>query len=63
MHISVKNCLQSLKKEPFKSKRQRMLSHLLLIIGLRVDEALSKIEPFLNHALLAGLSKVVIIHE
>lgn len=32
------------------------------IIGLRVDDALSRIEPFLNHAALAGLREVVIIH-
>ncbi len=32
------------------------------IIGLRVDEALSQLEPFLNHASLAGLSEVTIIH-
>ena len=32
------------------------------LIGLRVDEALSKLERFLNDATLAGLSEVVIIH-
>ncbi len=32
------------------------------IIGLRVDDALSRIEPFLNHAALAGLREVAIIH-
>ena len=32
------------------------------IIGLRVDDALSRIEPFLNHAALAGLCEVAIIH-
>jgi len=32
------------------------------LIGLRVDEALSKLEQFLNDATLAGLSEVVIIH-
>ncbi|MEW6001456.1 MAG: endonuclease MutS2 [Nitrospirota bacterium] len=30
--------------------------------GLRVDEALSKLESFLNHASLSGLSEVTIIH-
>lgn len=34
----------------------------LNVIGLRVDEALSKIEPFLNHALLDGIEEVAIIH-
>ncbi|MCL4458046.1 MAG: endonuclease MutS2 [Nitrospirae bacterium] len=32
------------------------------IVGFRVDEALSHLEPFLNHASLAGLSEVTIIH-
>jgi DNA mismatch repair protein MutS2 len=32
------------------------------IVGLRVDEAISRLEPFLNHASLAGLSEVTIIH-
>jgi DNA mismatch repair protein MutS2 len=32
------------------------------IIGLRVDDALSRLEPFLNLALLAGLQEVVVIH-
>ena len=32
------------------------------VIGLRVEEALSEIEPFLNHASLAGLQEVTIIH-
>ncbi|HTR45342.1 MAG TPA: endonuclease MutS2 [Thermodesulfovibrionales bacterium] len=32
------------------------------LIGLRVDEALSRLEPFLNHASLAGLQEVTIIH-
>ncbi len=27
-----------------------------------MDESLSKLEPFLNHASLAGLSEVTIIH-
>ena len=32
------------------------------LVGARVDEALSRVEPFLNHAALDGLSEVVIIH-
>ncbi len=32
------------------------------IVGLRVDEALSRLEPFLNHASIAGFSEVIIIH-
>lgn len=34
----------------------------LNIIGLRVDEALSRLEPFLNHAALSGLPEVTVIH-
>lgn len=30
--------------------------------GLRVDEAISRLEHFLNHAALTGLSEVIIIH-
>jgi len=32
------------------------------LIGLRVDEALSRLEPFLNHVSLAGISEVTVIH-
>ncbi|MEW6110064.1 MAG: endonuclease MutS2 [Nitrospirota bacterium] len=32
------------------------------LIGLRVDEAISRLEPFLNHAALAGFDEVTIIH-
>jgi len=32
------------------------------LIGLRVDDALSRLEPFLNLAALAGLQEVVVIH-
>jgi len=38
------------------------VSSRLNLVGMRVDEALSKLEPFLNHASLAGLSEVTIIH-
>jgi DNA mismatch repair protein MutS2 len=34
----------------------------LNIVGLRVDEALSRLEPFLNDAYLSGLGEVTIIH-
>lgn len=34
----------------------------LKLIGLRVDEALSRLEPFINHAAAAGLGEVRIIH-
>jgi DNA mismatch repair protein MutS2 len=32
------------------------------LVGLRVDEALSELEPFLNHAALAGFHEVAVIH-
>ncbi len=38
------------------------VSSKLTLIGMRVDEALSTLEPFLNHASLAGLGEVTIIH-
>jgi DNA mismatch repair protein MutS2 len=34
----------------------------LKLIGLRVDEALDLLEPFLNHASLGGLREVRVIH-
>jgi DNA mismatch repair protein MutS2 len=34
----------------------------LNIIGLRVDDALSRLEPFLNHASIENLSELTIIH-
>jgi DNA mismatch repair protein MutS2 len=34
----------------------------LKIVGLRVDEALSRLEPFLNHASIADINEVTIIH-
>ncbi len=34
----------------------------LNLIGLRVDEALSRLEPFLNQASLGGLTEVIIAH-
>lgn len=34
----------------------------LKVIGLRVDEALAELEPFINHAAAAGLREVRVIH-
>jgi DNA mismatch repair protein MutS2 len=34
----------------------------LKLIGMRVDEALAELEPFINHAAAAGLGEVRIIH-
>lgn len=46
------------KTEPAEDEVQTVLN----IVGLRVDEALSRLEPFLNHAALAGLEEITIIH-
>ncbi|MCL5023757.1 MAG: endonuclease MutS2 [Nitrospirae bacterium] len=43
-------------------RRDATVSSRITLIGLRVDEALSRLEPFLNHASLAGLQEVTIIH-
>ncbi len=34
----------------------------IILVGRRVDEALSQLEPFLNHASLAGFSEVTVVH-
>ena len=34
----------------------------LKLIGMRVEEALAELEPFINHAAAAGLSEVRVIH-
>lgn len=39
-----------------------MTSSRINLIGLRVEAAMSELEPFLNHAALAGYNEVVIIH-
>lgn len=36
--------------------------HQLHLIGLRVDDAVKKLEPFLNHASLEGVREVRIVH-
>jgi DNA mismatch repair protein MutS2 len=43
-------------------KTDETVSPKINLIGLRVDEALSRLEPFLNHAALADLHEVTIIH-
>ncbi|MCL5237836.1 MAG: endonuclease MutS2 [Nitrospirae bacterium] len=44
------------------SRPDETVSSRINLVGLRVDEALSRLEPFLNHAALAGLSEVTIVH-
>ena len=34
----------------------------LNLVGLRVDDAIGRVEPFLNHASLSGIGQVTIIH-
>lgn len=34
----------------------------IVLVGLRADDALSRLEPFLNHASLAGVGEVTVIH-
>jgi DNA mismatch repair protein MutS2 len=43
-------------------EKEEELPSLINLIGLRVDDALSRLEPFLNHASLAGFEEVTIIH-
>ncbi len=43
-------------------KTDGTVSSRINLVGVRADEALSRLEPFLNHAALAGLSEVTIIH-
>lgn len=43
-------------------KPDDMVPSRINLVGLRVDEALSRLEPFLNHAALAGFNEVTIIH-
>jgi DNA mismatch repair protein MutS2 len=43
-------------------KAEEMVPVELNIIGTRVDEALSRLEPFLNHASIENLKEIIIIH-
>ncbi len=45
-----------------KTGSDEAVSARITLIGMRVEEALSRLEPFLNHASLAGLREVTIIH-
>lgn len=47
---------------PWKVDRIESDQQDLKLIGMRVDEALAELEPFLNHAAAAGLAEVKIIH-
>lgn len=45
-----------------KEQGDEPVSSRINLVGMRVDEALSNLEPFLNHASLAELQEVTIIH-
>ncbi|HPK06901.1 MAG TPA: Smr/MutS family protein, partial [Aminivibrio sp.] len=50
-------------KKPRRKEAEREETPLELhLIGLRVDDALKKLEPFLNHASLDGITEVRIVH-
>ena len=53
-------------KPPRKARKieeeREEVPHQLHLIGLRVDDALKKLEPFLNHASLDGIGEVRIVH-
>jgi DNA mismatch repair protein MutS2 len=51
---------EKVKRAPERPDEEVQMS--LNLLGLRVDEALRRIEPFLNHASLSGLGEVVVIH-
>ena len=57
---------RALSVEKDKALRQdshdEMVTSRINLVGMRVDEALSRLEPFLNHAALAGLREVTVIH-
>ena len=50
--------LESLREE----RPEKTASSRLGLIGLRVNEALSRLEPFLNDAALADIGEVIIVH-
>lgn len=45
-----------------RDEEREMTVSQLNLIGMRVDEALSQLEPFLNHTSLAGLKEITVIH-
>ncbi len=45
-----------------KSLQEEFVSDSINLIGLRVDEAISRLESYLNHAVLSGKQEIKIIH-
>ncbi len=50
------------KRSRKKEAEREETPHRLHLIGLRVEDALKKLEPFLNHASLDGIGEVCIVH-
>jgi DNA mismatch repair protein MutS2 len=50
------------KYSPFAVALKEAIPSRINLIGQRVEDALSLLEPFLNHASLAGLPEIVIVH-
>ena len=50
------------KAQPRKAAPSEETPGRLDLIGLRVEEAIARIEPFLNHASLAGIGELRIVH-
>ena len=49
-------------KDHIVQSEEETISVQLNVVGLRVDEAISKLEPFLNHASMSNLNEITIIH-
>ncbi|MBF0328343.1 MAG: endonuclease MutS2 [Nitrospirae bacterium] len=55
--------LEEIKKRPHEdSKNDTVETYRINLVGMRVEEAISQLEPFLNHASLDGLNEIVVIH-
>jgi DNA mismatch repair protein MutS2 len=57
-----KELTEKTRKIPEPAAPDEMAPSRINLVGMRVDEALSRLEPFLNHASLAGFQEVTIIH-
>ena len=56
---------KSISREASQAKAENSdesVSSRITLIGMRVEEALSRLEPFLNHSSLAGFGEVTVIH-
>jgi DNA mismatch repair protein MutS2 len=64
LEVSPPAGIKPLRKSPASSRSLSLESPpgRLNLIGLRVDEALSRLEPFLNQASLGGLTETIIVH-